>query len=191
MARSYFVNGEALVRVKAGAHISSPASMANSAAVTLGIAETGIEISPKYAHFDVLTDQQGTQVPAEIMSELVEAKIHMTLIHFDPDVLDVCLSEGLGGYSFSNATATENSAGMVLGRNQALLASGNHFMSLGITSPVASKPWRFQAAFLEQNPMEWPLGTLRSKVRLNWRAIVYVNTNGTKTNTVWDYNALA
>ena len=46
-------------------------------------------------------------------------------------------------------------------------------MSVHIASPVEAKPWRFPTAYLTNRPMELPLGTSRSLVILNWRAIPY------------------
>ena len=193
MARAFFVDGESVISVKAGAHITSPAAMSGSATVLLGVAEDAIRVTPRFHHFDVRNDMMGDS-PVEIMSHVMEAKITMNLIHFDRDVLDVVFTEALGGYDFADETSIRDKAGALLGNNIALLSSGCHFLKMGIESHLAGKPWRFEAAFLDQSPFDFPLGTKRSRVMLNWRAISYVRigADGTETvqNAVWDYNSL-
>lgn len=194
MARAYFVNGESVVAVKAGAHVQSPVGMSGSATVLLGVAEGPIKVIPTYHQEGVHTDSMGTKMPVEIMSELAQVKILMTLIHFDRDILDVCVSEGLCGYDVADETSARDKAGFLMGNNLSLLASGNHFMKMGIESHVAGKPWRFEAAYLDEQPYEFPLGTEVSKVLLTWRAISYVTMGAggvlTVQNPIWDYQSL-
>ena len=194
MARAFYVNGESVVSIKAGGHVQSPVSMSGSATVLLGIAEGPIRITPVYHQEGIHTDSMGPRMPVEIMSELAEMKISMTLIHFDRDILDVCVSEGLCGYDVNDETSSRDKAGFLMGNNLALLASGNHFLKMGIESHVAGKPWRFEAAYLDGNPFDFPLGTDRSKLLLNWKAISYVTMGAegvlTVANPIWDYGSL-
>lgn len=188
MARSFYVNQESLVQVKAGAHVLSP-SMSGSAVVVLGVAETGIVVTPSYEYTEILTDLMGKK-PCEIMGEMYDVKVRMELIHFDKTILEVCETEGSVGYQ--QGTTAKTIAGGLIGNNLSLYASGNFFMGMAIKSPV--KTWRFPAAWLDQTPEEFPLGTSRSKVILNWRSIAYVTIGGGGVETVqclpWDYSAL-
>lgn len=186
MARAYYVNQESLVKVKAGAHVTSPAAMSGGGVVVLGVAETGIEVTPGYDYHEVLTDRGGTK-PCEIMTTMYDVRVKMNLIHFDLDILRVCEDQALGKASL---TAADGKAGYLLGNNLSLYASGNYFMGMSIVG----SPWTLPAAFLDQRPYMFPLSTERSRVELNWRGIAYVTIGGDGTETtqnfVWDYNAL-
>ena len=60
--------------------------------------------------------------------------------------------------------------------------SNNHYIGLNIASPVGIEPWRFYFAYLANNPYEFPLGTEKSVVKLNWRIVPYTEDpwgNGT------------
>lgn len=176
MARDFQINGEAMVQVKGGAHTSllGPDYRIDTAQ-ELGLSSEQIRISPIIHHHDLRTDSFGPNVPAEVLWMNAEVRISMTLVHFDRKILDTCLAESMGGLPAANLVAGELAPpGMPLGGYKQLYASGCHFMSLGITSPLQDLPYRFIACYLAQNPVEIPLGSERSLVQCNWRAIPYV-----------------
>src|SRR6266487_845419 len=94
MTRSFTVNGECLVRVKGGQHLSG----IMDSYTELGLADkNAVKIIPKFYHHDIKVDDFGPYVPAEVLSYLAEVQIKMNLIHYDKDILDVCYGEALGG----------------------------------------------------------------------------------------------
>lgn len=189
-----YINGPAVVRVKGGSQTSLSALYNASGNITtvttLGVTEGPVRVIWDFKHHNVMTDIAGRSVPAEIMSELVEAKVSMDLVYFDPFVLDTCIREAAAGYDV--AGYTNNVGGRMMGRGQALYASGNHYISLSILEAEYGyalgpfdRPHRFQASFLEGRN-EWPLSVKRSVVHLDWRAISYVNPSDSVQNPVWD-----
>ena len=60
-----------------------------------------------------------------------------------------------------------------MGGGNPLYSAGNSYIALGILSPVGNIPWRFYASYLTGNPITYPLGTEKSLVQMNWRAIPY------------------
>lgn len=63
--------------------------------------------------------------------------------------------------------------GMPLGRGVPLLSSGNHFVSVNLSSPYLGLPLRFRACFLAEEPFTLPLGTEASLLSLQFRCIPY------------------
>lgn len=185
MAAGYIINGETLVKVKFGPHITP------SGLQTLGVAEGPIVISPRFRHHDHATDKTGGELPADVMWLLGDVRIRMPLIYFDKDILDNCIKEARAGTTIT----TEVSAGTMLGRGKALGADGNHFVSLNLVNGDATngRPWRFRASYLAEQPLEWPAGTKRSVVIATFRAISYFplaeGTEGGETtpNPLWDH----
>lgn len=224
MSREFFINGETLVTVKGGQHTSGLLYLPNTAteyqigvgnvkaiasgapAAELGLAVDQIQVTPRWKHRDFRADDFGPDVPPEVMVNIADVQIHMTLIHFDHDVLDGCWSEAMGGAGGEAVDAggivlpllgQVLGAGALMGGGLPLLASGNHFISLNLLSPVGKKPYHFPAAYLTEDPVHFPLGTGTSAVALNWRAIPYHNQTGTQNPfaseirssglVLWDY----
>lgn len=189
MPRDYYINGETLVRVRFGDQV--PSSISNIDCLggnctnlsELGLTSESIQITPNYYHRDIHIDDFGREVPAEVMAMLSDCNIQMTLIHYDPDILDVCLSESLGGSALGYAVRTDGTlapAGSMLGGYKGFLTSGYHFISLNLVPGTnfvgganEALDWRFPAAYLTGPPMRLPLGTKKSLTVLNWRAIPY------------------
>lgn len=186
MAAGIFLNGPSVIRVKGGAHVTSPASMSGSNPVPLGVTEGDIMFNPRFLTKDIYCDKLGPMVPADVIRQLIDVRIRMTLVYFDRDVLDVCIQEAQADYDFN--TAANNTAGRTLGGNHSLYASGCHYMSLCILSPTAGWPLRFMASYLE-GQQQYPVSVTRSKVQLDWRAVAYMTADETIQNTIWDYNA--
>lgn len=137
----------------------------------LGLTDSPVTISVQINHLDIAVDAFGGQggAPPELQCMLGEASINMTLVHFDPDVLNSCLALSYGGAG----TGTMPAAGTRMGANAAVGAAPNKFISLTLSSPVEARPWNFPAAFLTNQPMQFPIGAERSVVSLTWRAIPY------------------
>lgn len=173
--RDIQINGPTLVLVKFGSQILQEESEEDpgpNVALQLGLAEKGIRIIPRFVHRDVFADDYGPDIPAEVLWMLADCTIQMTLVHYDADILDICLSESMGGSSTGEAGILAG-AGMPMGNGQDFFAKNNHYISLNLTSPVLNNPYRFPSSYLSERPMELPLGTKRSLVELNWRAIPY------------------
>lgn len=178
MARDFQINGEALILVKFGEHIPTQTPFATGGDGTsnlseLGLASDSIRISPNLKHKGVFTDDFGPDLPVEIMALMLDVSVDMTLIHYDDDILDACLAESTGADGNIFAAGVPALAGTLLGNNRTLLASGCHFMSLNIRSPILNKPYRFRSAFLTSPPLEFPIGTTKTAVKLSWKAIPY------------------
>jgi len=186
--RDWVINGETLVRVKFGAHISPTVSNISGSMTTLcelGLAEDQIRIRPRFVHKDINVDDYGPDIPADVIALMADCTISMNLVHTSIPTLDVCLGEALGGQVEDSDNdgsllpfGTLPGAGLTLGRGCQPLASGCHYVSLSLLSPQLKLPWRFPTAYLYGTPMEWPLGTKYSSISLNWRAIPYSAPTG-------------
>jgi len=181
LSRTFYVNGETMVTVK-----SSTFSLSQ-----LGLAEAPIAVSMDFRHKDVVLDAWGSEIPADVQFKLAACNIQMTLIHFDPAVLDQCLQNSM---ATTTAIGTTGRAGTLMGGGVGRFVAGNYYIGLNLASPVFGKPWRFFYAYLTQQPMTFPLGTEKSITTLNWRAVPYTTDpwgggTGALGAQLWDYNA--
>lgn len=158
-----------------------------------GLSEGPIRVIPEFRHRDITLDAWGGEVAAETQFMLAAVTVSMNLIHFDRSVLDTVLLESMGGAPAIGQLAR---AGSRLGNNLPRFGAAgglaNHFMGLNIASPIANKTWRFFFSYLTQTPMEFPLGTEKSVVQLNWRVIPYTqdpwnNGLGAQGALLFDY----
>ena len=155
----------------------------------LGLTEGPITITPNIHYQNVLVNDYGPEVPADILFNLCECNIDMTLVHYDRNVLDACVLESMAGGKIVGGVLDTfgfrlKGAGTPLGGNIPLLASGCHYMGLNIqTNQMLSYPWEFPAVFLAQMPMQLPVGTKRSLPLCHWRSIPY-NPSLTTTVTI-------
>lgn len=182
MASDIFVNGETLVMVK-GRSDSGIGTLSE-----LGLSSDSIRITPQFRWLDVNADAWG-QAPFEMQFMLASLSVTMTLVHFDRTVLNYCITESMAG---APAIGQLPRAGARMGNNTARFSTTNHFISLNLTSPVGGIPWRFYTSFLTVNPLEFPLGTERSLVTLNWRVIPfttdpYNDGSGAQGTVLWDH----
>ena len=186
MARDYFINGESMVYVK------GRADSAIGNLTELGLASGPILVTPIFHHQPINVNALGT-APAEMQFMLAEARITMSLVHFDRTVLDVCLTESMAG---APAVGQLARAGARMGNNLPRFAAGgalgNHYIGLNIASPVGQKPWRFFYSFLAERPTEMPLGAERTICVCSWRAIPYTqdpwgNGTGAQGALLFDY----
>src|SRR6266576_3354740 len=170
MARDWMINGPALVTVK-GRSDSLIGGLSQ-----LGLTSEPVTITPVFHHKDIRLDAYGGMdgVPAEVQFMLSEVRVDMTLIHYDPLILDVCMNESMGGAPLNGQMSF---AGATLGNNQIRFAPGgilgNHYIGLNISSPVFGKPYRFFYSFLTEQPVVIPLGAEKSMVKCQWRVIPY------------------
>ena len=154
MARMFHTNAETLVKVRGSVGASYIKDLSE-----LGLTSDAIRISINSVHEDVKPDDFGGR-PAELMYALADATIDMTLIHYDPVILDECLRLSMGG---APAIGQNPRAGTTMGGNVARFVPGNNYIGLNIASPVALKPYRFYYAFLAGRPHSIPLGTEKKK----------------------------
>ena len=168
------------------------ATITNPSIYELGLSLDPIVITPKYHHHDVKVDDYGTEVPAEVMSNLSEVFISMRLVHYDHQVMLACLGESIGGYNGVDGTLPP--AGTIMGGGQVVpYSSGSHYMSLNIYSlDVGNRNWNFPSSYLAQQPVELPVGTRNSEAVLTWRAIpahTYPITEPRSVNkTLWTHS---
>lgn len=176
MPRDFYINGESLVYVRGGVHTALHPDPAYTIVnhKELGLTSEQIKISPTFYSTEVHCDGFGPNVPAEVMSNLADVRIGMDLIHFDPKILDTCIKEAMfGGASVPLGASDLPDAGALMGNGGALYSSGNHFLSMFITSPNQTTPWFFPSLYLAGLPVEIPIGVGVSIVRCHWRAIAY------------------
>lgn len=178
MPRDFVINGECLVSVKGGRHTTDREDGKGPIAIVseLGLSSEEISVSPRYYYQDWYVDDFGSHVPAEVQWKLADVTVGMTLIHYDPVVLDICLDEAMGGGSAPIGEAGDVLApcGLPLGNGLPLFSSGCHYVSLNLTSQVLGKNWRFPASYLLGPPLRIPLSTKATAVVLEWRAIPYI-----------------
>ncbi len=186
MARQFYINGETMVLVK---------GRANSAIGTLsqlGLTQDPIQVMVEYRNLQIDVNAYG-QVAPEMQAMGMMARVTMNLVHFDPDVLEACVQEAVGG---APSWGTLAHAGQLYGNGLARFAAGdngggNHYIGLNIQSAIGALPWRFYYAYLANNPLQWPLGAERSVVPLTWLAVPYSvdpwnNGNGSYNVSVFD-----
>lgn len=191
MARDYRISGECLVLVKGmGALITlDPFQPADKAKRwELGLARGPVTITPSFKHADIKVDDFGPDVPADVMVNLADCIIDMTLVHYDHDVLNACIAESLGGAA-NFAEGVMVGAGVLLGGMNPPLTTGCHFISLNLTSPVLGMPWHFPTTYLHERPLVLPLGTKRTFADVRWRAIPYFSSTS-KTQEVASVNTV-
>ena len=184
MSRAYYINGETMVTVS---------NNALGGTQQLGLADSPIVINMNFRHDDIRVDTFGNAgIPPELQFMLADVSISMTLIHFDASILNTCIKESMGG---APAIGQLPRAGTLQGGQVALGAAGNHFISMGLSSPVGGQPWLFYATYLANSPVNFPLGTERSAVRCNWRAIPFSTDpwgggTGSQGVPIWAFQSL-
>ncbi len=167
MARQYFINGETMITVKGNA-TSQIATVQQ-----LGLSQDAIEVTEYYMQDDIGVDAYGNTPhpnPPDMQIFGSYATFTTNLVHYDPVILQECIR-----LSFGNAPVEgqQSRAGSLYGGNVALYAPGNCYISVGTSSPVGNIPWTFLSCHMAQQPFIYPLGTKRSIVRVQWRAIAY------------------
>lgn len=164
MPRDFQINGAAMVAVKSDI-TSSIGQLTN-----LGLPDGPIDVSFEHYHNELKTDATG-EAPVDVQFMNWVANLSMSLIHVDPDVLEVCQALSLGGAA---SVGTAGVVGARLGNGVARFAPGNRLIGLNIAAPINGRPYRFFCTYLANNPISIPLGAKASSFRLNWRAIPYM-----------------
>ncbi len=172
MVRRFVVNGESMISVKGA--VDTPIATLTE----LGLTDGPIVVTPTFKHMDISVDTWGSAphggIPPEIQAFLMDVTVQMSLVHYDPLVLDYCESCSIGAGSDGVGPGVMTRAGTLMGGNAARFAAGNNYISLNISSPVEATPWRFLTTYITGQPaVRYPLGTERSVVQLTWRAIPY------------------
>jgi hypothetical protein len=165
----------------------------------LGLTSDAVRVEPRFRFADIKADDYGPSIPAEVQFQMSDAIIRMTLVHYDFQILDICMSESMGGGAINygvdiiqpiniapgiddffqlagnrgGIAGTNAAAGSLLGNGLPMYMSGNHLVSLTLTAPYTSNLWRFRSCYLTEKPVVYPIGTQYSKVELTWRAIPY------------------
>jgi hypothetical protein len=167
MSRDFFVNGPTLVSVKGNTNTA----IAN--VTEFGLSDQPIRVSVITYHDDISVNAWGTRLPPETQFMLAGVNLSMSLVHFDRDVLDYLIMESWAGAS---APGVMTVPGTRMGNSLPLYGVdnnlANHFITVSLSSPVGGIPWRFFNCYLHNN-MEYPLGTERSILVVNWRCIPY------------------
>jgi hypothetical protein len=197
VGRSFQVAGPALLRVKFGPQILNgdgkivfgDGDQVNGAAGSvdddgllyeLGLTLEDIRITIRQYHLPVHIDSYGMEVPAELLTMGAEAYIHANLIHFDRQVLEICLAESQGGAIPGIANAgTMPGAGILMGGGVMPGQSGNHYIELQVIPQLegigdtpgnrVSRPWRFPTALL-MDRTEMPIGATKISTLTTWVA---------------------
>lgn len=164
MSRTIFVNGESLVYVK------GPQGSAIAALSELGLAQEQLRITLNPKHEGVALDAWGGEgSPMDIQIMLASVTVTMTLLHYDPDVLEECVRLGMGGSAFGKL----GRAGKLMGNGLSRFAAGNNFIGLNVASPVGQRPWRFLYSHTTGPAADYPLGARKSVVTVNWTVVPY------------------
>lgn len=165
MARDFYINGATLIKVK-GAAGTGIANLQE-----LGLPAGPIRVTPNYFHKPITeVDAWGNQAEVETQLMNMAMRVQIDLIHFDADILDICIRESMGG---ATAEGTLVGAGLRMGNGAARFAATNHYIGLNILSPIRLRPWRFYFTYLENSP-EYPLGTEKSIVKTSWVVVPYI-----------------
>lgn len=180
MARDFQITGGVMVKVKVGEHVPASGSFEDGLFVELGLTSEAVRITPVFRHRDVVPDDFGPETPAEVVAQLAEVRINMTLVHYDQEVLETCVAEALGGLLLTPGPLEGNDfgalppAGSLLGNYCQPGASGCHYVSLNLVPfDESQQGWRFPTSYLAAPPLTLPLGTKASLTELSWRAVPY------------------
>lgn len=171
MSRNFVVYGEFIVSVS-GTFFDEIEE--------LGLTAEPVRIVPIYNHRDIPTDGFGPNVPVETLWNMGECLIYMTLVNYDTNVLGRCYRASMGGgnpdfVDEDNLDGFMGPAGIPMGGGAGIGQGGNYYTSLHLypTQDGAYEPYRFRACYLNSQPLEIPIGTERTLVRLGWRCIPY------------------
>jgi len=148
---------------------------------SLGLTVDPVRVVPRYNHKDIYTNDFGPDVPVETLWNMAEAYVFMNLVHYDSEVLEKCMRAAMGGGGNPDPSDGESidgfmaQAGRPMGFGRALGSAACQYTTLYLTpySGASILPYRFYACYLNSQPLEIPLGSERTVVRLNWRVIPY------------------
>lgn len=182
MARDWYINGDTMVQVRGGAHLTSGLNVITN----LGLAIDQVRVSPSFSRQPIHADGFGKVVAPEYRSKLMSARVSMTLVHFDPQVLDQCVRESQGGGvgAIPDPTAVGGQieaegvlaqAGTLMGGYKPRFASGNHYIGLTVKGTTEiTRPWRFLYTMIDGTGPVYPLGNGFSAVPVTWLVVPYL-----------------
>lgn len=180
--RQIVINGETLISVKGGLHMSGRSIAELS---ELGLAVNGVTIEPELKYKGVHVDDFGPDVPADVQWMLASVRVTARLVHFNPEILEVCLDESMANGGWRYAAGPLNSDvgragtlapyGKLLGKRKRMYESGNNFFSVNLESEVLGDPWRFRMCHLYERPLVLPLGAKASVAEVQFRALPYLD----------------
>lgn len=168
MARQYYINGETMISVKGNVN----SLIANT--TQLGLSQDAIQVREEFLQdmigVDAYGNPDGHPNPPDMQVFGGYAVFKTNLVHYDPLVLQECIR-----LSFGNAPAEgqQARAGTLYGNNVPLYGAGNCYITVGISAPIGGIPWTFVSCYMTERPFVYPLGTKRSIVEVEWRAIAY------------------
>lgn len=169
--RSYFIYGE---------FIASVSGNWFSDITQLGLTAEPVRIVPVYSHRDIYTDGFGPNVPVDTLWNLGECLLYMTLVNFNVVTLGTCMRAAMGGGNLdlnddTNLQGFMGPTGRPLGFGRPIGAANNNYTTIHLypTGDSPYYPYRFLACYLNSQPLEIPLGTERSLVRVCFRVIPY------------------
>lgn len=167
--REYQVFGEFMVYVFGGGGLYDDLT-------ELGLTSESIVVRPRYFHQPVLASDFGRDTPADVLFMGGYVDLYMTLVHFDFEVLQECMGLALG--NGGTADGTFGPMGQPLGGGGSPGSTVNNFVSVNLMplggAGTIAQPWRFRQCYINGDPLEIPMGTEKSMVRINWRCIPLV-----------------
>lgn len=207
MSRQYHITGEHMVYVqnqKLVELFNNPFENSNVVLTPtdffeLGLTQDSTNITLNFAHQDVYTDDYSPGAPAEILTGMFrDAIIDMTLVHYDDAVLETCLNLSIGATTFG----ASGRPGTPMGKWKGVLEDGCLFTTLYLQPAIRFEisvlgvrdqqelPWRFFFAYLTGSA-RYPIGTEKSLVQLQWRAVPYYKpTDPSSTTEISGRNAI-
>jgi hypothetical protein len=163
----------------------------------LGLSLEDIRINIRTHHQAVYVDDFGVEVPADLVTQLAEAFIFVNLIHYDPQVVQMAISESQGGPPSNSidSAGVMAGAGVLMTGGKRSGVSGNHFMELQIlpqfeettinkdgevegSGDRLSRIYRFPCTFL-MDRVEIPIGATKISVMTSWLARPGLRTSDT------------
>lgn len=151
----------------------------------LGYCYEPIKIQPSFAYKDMLSDDFPT-VPSNRLWMLAETKITMTLVYYNPDILQDCILAAMGGGTDGGGILQMAAAGTPMGIGS-VGDENNALVALTISSVNGlEEPYMFPACHLIERPVEIPVGVERSLVQLVWSSLPY---NGNYPGTATDLSS--
>jgi hypothetical protein len=179
MARGFTVYGEVMVYVTG--------AIFDNTLVELGLCTDSIQIAPRIKNREIMTDDFGDEVPAEVMAKMTDALVTMTLIHYDEETLSDCVRQSMGGVQLGSNPDWQDGVcgptGRTMGGGVPLGYFGNRYVTLYLMSAVDARPWRFPATYILDG-YDYPVGSKASEVQLTFRAIPYISPVDENGNVV-------
>jgi hypothetical protein len=129
--RQLVVAGPTMVYLKGGAHYSGqPVGIC----AEMGLCQEEVRVEINFLKDDVRSEDFGQQAPADVRFQMATARITMTLLHYDPFVVETAIQESLGGRPFPwggdfiadqhHGAGKLGMPGALMGGRKAMYASG-------------------------------------------------------------------